>query len=185
MQKSDIDTIVSNLLGFLPIDNPGTPILDDELREIETRVSGVLPETFKLFSRYGAGVINSEVIVECIRQVPKSVSESKTVNLGVFLGSEKGEGFNIIEILNTMGSRFPTKTYPFNYTFGNYFIIDVEDSENYGKVYYFVTSEDIDDEEFYEQHQRKITRAEKFTNCYLIANSFEEFLQKLRIDPDQ
>lgn len=89
----------------------------------------------------------------------------------VFHGLDLKQRFSNIEyLIETYSDRFNVKVLPIGHDGGGNFIcLDVNEGQNYGKVYFY------DNEVDNENDDGSLNR----DNLYLISNSFTEFLEKL------
>jgi hypothetical protein len=148
------------------IDNPGRRISERELKHFEARLGATLPEDYASFLlQFNGGEPTPKWFV--IRGSDEGSSVDLFFSLG---GSSDVDLEQEIRIYKGETARIPPQTIPVAQDpFGNLILVSLKGSDR-GSVYFWDHEEEPDPNEDIVEYE----------NVYLLANSFDEFLGRLK-----
>lgn len=145
---------------------------EDELENLEQQLGARLPADYRAFlTKYG-GYAFDHLVTFPYRQ-PFAGGDRGVLN--VFFGNLPGDSYDLLKNLNTYRNRIPSDLRPIASDPGGNIIALAIQGENKGKVYFW----DHEEEEMVEE-----SKTPGYSNVYLVANSFDELLDSLKIEPD-
>ena len=147
--------------------NPGPPVSQEEISLLEKELAIDLPESYTefLLQTNGGEPSPDEFIV------PRWEGEASAVSFFFSISGDKGAGLKS-EILS-FKARIPDSIIPIGTDPGGNLICIGIDDANRGKVYFWDHEDELD-----ENGESKLD----FSNTYLVAGSFDEFLENLTDD---
>ena len=130
----------------------------------ESKYGYLLPEDYKEF----LVVQNGGIPLKKVFLINK---EEQYDSIDVFFGLDMEKPFlNLDYLVETYQDKFPKSIFPIGEDSGcNYICLNVDKSADYGKIYFYDHEVENEDENC----------TLNWSNLYLIANSFTEFLEKL------
>lgn len=163
-------------------------LTDDEIGEIERVVGDKLPGSYRQFlSRYGASGFQRLVQFRPARRLPPHISDWGGDYLSALYGKEP-EGRDMFDLLTRIHfykDRMPDSMIPIGDNgLGNQICLGVS-GEAFGKVFYWDRHNEFDEDEYLEDHEPPVPPEMLYQNVHLVADSFEDFLQRLEIAPDE
>jgi len=176
-------------LGIAPAGSPQfVPMSDLELRTIEQELGARLPQGLRdLLTMFGASRFPDGARVETRDQLPERVSrDGHTASVEDFYGAaESGLARGLAWGIKAFAGRMPATVIPMaRSAMGDQILIGIAGSEA-GKVFYwFLGNEPPDEEEYLEDHGEPMPPAEWFRNLTLIAESFEDFVDRISVVRD-
>jgi hypothetical protein len=183
-----IEKRISELGGMRPFNTKKVyhPLTHNEIKSIEKRVKGELPSDFKAFMfKYGASYFNNWLMIHPKRKLPHGISRDNISRVIGFVGSSKDGNASIVYNLDLFDRNLPDKFLPISNEDGNLICIDLNDNKkDYGKIYFWDYENRWDEEEYEEEHGKKMTKAAKFENLYLLADSFSNLFDHLEINQE-
>ena len=187
----NIDEIIEKLGGIVPLyPKKQTYPSEDYWEKVEKLVEGQIPSTYKLFAtKYGVSTPNNLLKIvpfseEAEYQHPEDIDIPNYIfeetSLSVFFG--KGTDYDIVKTLKVFKNRMPAKFLPIaDDGMGNLIVLSL-DSKNFGKVYFWDSNIEWDEEDYLEETGKIMPEEAKFQNLWLIGLSFENVWERLSID---
>lgn len=171
-------------LGICPVGALLTPLGEQEVAGVEAVAGGRLPDDYRDFARtYGAATFGQ--LVEFRLGHPESLlAESsapryETAPFSHFYGGSAGP-HDIGKKLQIYKHRMPEGLIPIGDDgAGNQICLGVLGLEH-GKVYYWDHHNEWDEDDYEEEHGTPMPPEGKLRNMYLVADSFEEFIGRLK-----
>lgn len=160
------------------------PLTAPEIGLLEAEIGAAIPEDYREFLlKYGAASFGTLTRFGSIAMLPKEYSETrKRGPFDYFYGAHRPpnpETISLIWNLEILKDRMPVGFLPIGDDgVGNQVCISCKGPTK-GKVFLWDHHNEWDEEEYEEEHGRPMPEKEKFSNLYLIANSFEDFLTRL------
>lgn len=172
--------------GIRPaVDSDFKPLTDEEISTVEHLIGKPLPATYRTFLET-LGACGFEEYIEFVpsEQLP-DVFETGTGNVSVLYGSNRSSGYGLDERIQYFASRIPSGLVPIGDNgMGDQICILLLESD-FGAVYYWdMESEPLTDEEYIEDFGVSMPDSEKWSNVYRIADSFDDFVARLRVSND-
>jgi hypothetical protein len=177
---------LGGILTFAP------PMTEEELAAIESSLGERLPEDFRDFVRsYGDAMFGAETWFRPVQSLSISPSPFKDMPSRVleggafsyFYGSSAGKQ-SLAESIALYRGRMPDTIIPIgDEGGGNQICLGIKGSER-GKVYYWDHENTWSERRYREYFRRPMPPEVKFQNLYLVAESFEDFIQRLEVYPD-
>lgn len=198
----DFSLLFSRLGGVRPIGGIDAflPLNSDDIVNIESCISGQLPEAYESYLRaYGAVAFVTNVVITPVNPLPSTISPSGTDTIQAFYGKESPNRtmFSLLARIEHYRDRMPSTMIPIGDNgLGNLYCIGIAGPE-YGKVFYWDRHGEFDLDEFVAEQGIDLSDFEDgdticdvppdvwFRNVYLIAESFQIFLLGLKIDPSE
>ena len=190
MTIEEVEKKFDELGGIKPV--RGTefyPCSDDEIQSLETEKGERLSEPYRtLLAKYGNWSFNdiasfpySDVTVMEIKTgSPYELSEDAT--LSYMYGGNEDYLYSLERSLETYTERMPETLIPVGDDGGgNKICLGVKGQEK-GMVFFWDHENEWDEEDYLEEEGEPMPEEFKFQNVYLIANSFEEFLNQIKIE---
>lgn len=144
----------------------GAPATEEQIYSFESFIKAKLPEEYiKFLKKYNGGRLEKEDTYPMIEEIDIGYQEE---GIEYFFGLNVAKGNDLKEQVLIFKGRIPHNFIPIgDAPCGNLVCLAVL-GENYGKVYYWDHNEEAEDGE-----------EPSNDNVYLIANSFEEFINSL------
>jgi hypothetical protein len=164
------------------------PLADGEIADIERAIGHQLPALYRQFlSRYGASGFQRLVLFRSARRLPPHISDWGGDYLSALYGKEP-EGRDMFDLLTRIRfykGRMPDSMIPIGDNgLGNQICLGVS-GEAFGKVFYWDRHNEFDEDDYLEDHEPPVPPEMLQQNVHLVAHSFEDFLQRLEIAPDE
>jgi hypothetical protein len=167
------------------------PMTDDEIAAIEEQLGVRLPEAYRKFlATYGASAFrgaspdNPYIVFRSLTPLPSHITKTEKALFDAFYGRERHEHdtYSLRERTRVFSGRMPESIIPIGDDGGAGLIcLGVKGAEA-GKVYYWdQQNEPLDEEDYLEDYGEPRPPEAMFQNVHLIAESFEDFLQRLEV----
>ena len=161
------------------------PFGETEITDIEHQWQFQLPTEYRRFlSQNGAVAFNEYVDFTPIRRLPISVSSTGIGHFGMFFGkgSSDDDVYSLLWNIHRYSGRMPPTLIPIGGVGNGSLICLCVVGPEKGKIYYWDhTNEPLDEETYLEDFGEAMSPEAKFQNVHLIADSFEDFLERLSI----
>jgi hypothetical protein len=170
--KKEIEGRFGLLGGIQPIGDAIVPMDDDELTSIEAALGVTLPADYREFMQtYGMSTFGELVQFRPI--------EGEAGPLSHFFGSQSAGSNSLVHNIEMYKGRMPTTMIPIaDDGAGSLICLGVRGRER-GKVYYWDHDREWDEEDYLEEFGQAMPPEAQFENVHLIAESFEDFIQRL------
>lgn len=163
-------------------------LTEDEIANIEREVGHGLPSLYREFlNKYGASRFRTLMLFKPARRLPPTISKAGWDYISSLYGKEpKGRTMcDLLVRLRYYRGRMPDSIIPVGDNgLGNQICIGVS-GEASGKIFYWDRNNEFDEDEYLEDHEPPVPRDLLWQNVHPIADSFEDFLQRLEIDPEE
>lgn len=181
-----LDKLLQRVGGLRPIVGDGfLPLSASELADVEELIGTTLPDTYRAFLLcYGASAFRRLVQFRSIVPLPPHISRNGTDYIDALYGMEP-ETYNLKKSIRIFKGRMPGSVIPIGSNGGGNQICLGVSGEERGKVFYWDRHNEFDEEEYLEDHEPPVPPELLHQNVHLVADSFEDFLQRLEIDPDE
>jgi hypothetical protein len=182
--------LISNRLGGVcPAGSDEFEPMDEaEIQSIERRIHADLPEayrslllTFGAFTFHGRSENNPQIRFRSITPLPYYITPSEFADIDGFYGRTADTGpSGLLEEIEYFEDRIPDTMIPIADDGGaGQICLGVKESDR-GKMFYWdMRGEPLDEETFFEDYGKPMPPEAKRANVYLMAHSFEEFLDQL------
>jgi hypothetical protein len=166
--------------GIVPIGDVFNRVDEEELSSLEAFLGAALPGDYRLFlSEYGASGFGEYVEFQPVHRLPPEISTSGRGPFGCFYGANSERHQNLMKKIKTFRGRMPDTLIPIaGDGGGNQICLGISGSEK-DKVYYWDHNNEWDEADYLEDHGKPMPPEMKFQNAYLIARSFEDFIQRI------
>jgi hypothetical protein len=164
------------------------PLTDAEIAHIEREIGNGLPPFYRKFlGQYGASGFRQLVQFKPIRRLPPTISSWGGDYLFAVYGKEpKGHTmWDLLARIRFYKGRMPDSMIPIGDNGGGNQICLGVSGEESGKVFYWDRHNEFDEEEYLEDNEPPVPPELLYQNVHLVADSFEDFLQRLEVDPDE
>lgn len=179
------ETVIGRLGGVTPVREDWEPLSEAELAAIEREIGATLPDDYREFvSRYGFATFGELVQFPALQPLPGSVSESGFAPFSHFYGPASAGPNGLAKVIKRLRGRMPDSVIPIAADGGGSQIVLAVTGGVRGEVYYWDVSHEWDRDEYEEEHGRAMPEEAKFSNMYLVANSFTDFLGRLVVTPE-
>jgi hypothetical protein len=170
--KKKSENMFNLLGGITPIGKAFVPVVEEELHAIETALGVRLPGEYREFvQRYGVSAFGELVQFKSIEGAVEPLSH--------FFGSKSAGSNSLMWNIGKYQGRMPDTIIPIaDDGGGNQICLGIKGNER-GKVYYWDHDNEWDEEDYLEDHGKPMPPAVKFQNVHLVAESFEDFIQRL------
>ena len=166
-----------------------SPLEEDEILKIEKIVGANLPEPYRsLLAKFGSWSFEEFISFPysnvTMMQVMKgqSFDLNKRNFLAYMYGSKEDDTYSLERAIKTYKERMPETIIPIGDDGGgNKVCLGLNGAEK-GKVFYWDHDSEWDEDDYLEEEGEPMPPEVKFQNVYLVANSFEEFLNQLRVE---
>jgi len=188
----DIEAIFSNIGGVRPVVGDSlVPMTEAEIAAFEDQIEARLPGDYRQFqATYGAvafnGVSPDNSLVEFRPVVPLPPTVGSTRGTGIVFrlyGGNRGENepYSLPKNFQFYSGRIPETLVPIGDDgLGGQICLGIK-GDQACKVYYWDNeNEPLDEEDYLADYGRPREPEVIFQNVYLVANSFEEFLECLQ-----
>ena len=147
---------------------------DEQFQKVEEQIGSTLPADYASFLvEYGGTTFDEDQGYVAFPILEECPAGEKGL-FDVFFGIIPGDCYDIVEKYLTFKGRMPFNLLPIAYTGGDVLCLAIY-GEDEGKVYFwFHEEEDVVDEGIEPSRD----------NLYLVAHSFEEFINSLELDED-
>lgn len=188
----DLKTTFAKLGGIKPVvGKTFSPMTASELANIEKRLGVLLPEGYRNFlTAYGASSFNGAspenpwIVYRSLTPLPPHISKTGKGLFDAFYGGKKKgrDAYSLSARIKFYSGRMPDSIIPIGDDGGAGQICLGISGKEAGKVYYWdQQNEPLDEEDYLEDYGEPRPPAAMFQNVHLIANSFEDFLQRLEV----
>ncbi len=169
---------------LIPLGSRFVPMSEGELRAIEHEVGATLPSAYRAFAqRYGASMTNGLTMFSSIVHLPEYITKDGWALFGSFFGasSEEYDGANSLAWnVENYRDRIPAWLLPIGDDDGSDVICLAVSGRNRGKVFFWDARQEMG-----EQEKIELGAPDRHKNIYLVADSFDEFLHRLRVTPER
>ncbi len=190
----NIENVAQRLGGICPAGLGGfTPLSDAEMEELERQIGARLPIQYRLIvGRFGAFTFNgrseqnSYVYFRSLESLPEYISSQRHLAyFDFFYGVTRERGpSGLQQQINLFADRVPTTMIPIASDGGAGQICLGIKGDDVGKVFYWdMANEPLDEETYQEDFGEPMPPEAKRQNVYLIAESFDEFLDQMITGP--
>ncbi len=178
-----LDSMIERVGGVYPIGGSEfEPLSADEMAELEKKLKTTFPPNYRqLLGTYGAIGFNGTseddpyVYFESTEPLPEYITSEPQALIRAFYGRD------IHDYLQMFRGRMPDTLIPIAHDGGAGQLCLGIAADDLGKVYYWdMSDEPLDDEEFEEDYGYPKPPEEDRKNLYLVANTFDDFLNTLR-----
>ena len=186
---------IESLGGLSPISTKKFVLAgDNDIAETEAVCGAKLPQDYAEFLRqYGESSFNEMVGFDPVSEKAVYVHSKETElpnptfkgsQVAVFFGKNKDVRPSLIGKIKMYANRMPDKVIPIaDDGLGNKITISLAEKD-YGKVYWWDHENEWDEEDYLDEVGEPMPEEAKYQNMYLIADSFTEFLEKLKVVPE-
>jgi hypothetical protein len=189
-----VDEIFAKLGGIRPAGSGAfQPLSGNALAAIENLIDAKLPELYKsILSQYGAFAFNGRsendpyVFFRSLSTLPSYITGSGVAIFDFFYGAELEPGpLGLVKQIAFFKGRIPQEMIPIGGDGGaGQICLGIKGAEA-GKVYYWdQRNEPLDEEDYLEEYGEPRPPEAMFQNVHQIADSFEDFLQRLELRVD-
>jgi hypothetical protein len=188
----DMKKRFAQLGGIRPVvGNKLAPMTDVEVARLEEQLNVEFPKSYRSFlATYGASAFNGAspdnpfIRFRSLKPLPPNVSNNDKGLFSIFYGADVNEGYGLSTRIRFYSGRMPESIVPIGDCWGNQICLGISGNEA-GKVYYWdQENEPQSEQEYMADFGKSIPPEAKFQNVYLIAESFEDFLQRLELSED-
>ncbi len=178
--NQEIESKFRSLGGIVPIGDVVIRVDEEELSSLETSLGAPLPRDYRLFlSEYGASIFGECVEFQPVHRLPMTISSTGRGPFGCFYGAKSERHQSLSKKIGTFQGRMPDNLIPIGHDGGgNQICLGISGNEQ-DKVYYWDHNHEWDEEDYLEDYGKPMPPEVKFQNVYLIAESFEDFIQRL------
>ena len=178
--NQEIESKFRSLGGIVPAGDVFIRVDEEELSSLETSLGAPLPRDYRLFlSEYGASMFGEYVMFQPVHRFPMTISSGGKGPFSHFYGAKSERHQRLIKKIATFQGRMPDTVIPIGDDGGgNQICLGITGNEK-DKVYYWDHNNEWDEEDYLEDHGAPMPPEVKFQNVYLIAESFEDFIQRL------
>jgi hypothetical protein len=188
----DIQAMTGQLGGIRPVVGDSfTPMNEEEIAAIEKQIDSRLPEAYRTFlATYGASTFNGAspdnpyIVFRSLNPLPRHISETGKGLFDAFYGGKQHDSdpYSLEVRICYFAGRMPESIIPIGDDGGaGQICLGIRGGET-GKVYYWdQANEPLDEEEYLEDYGQPRPHEAMFQNVHQIAQSFEDFLQRLEI----
>jgi hypothetical protein len=159
------------------------PMPAAEVAGIEHTLGVILPDDYRRFLlTYGACAFDAIVKVKAAGPLPPSVSTDGRVTFSYFFGGAGTALHQHLELgraIAVFRDRMPRSLIPIGYDSGNLICLGISGRER-GRVYYWDHHNEWDGEEYVQRHGHEMPEAAKFSNVYLVADSFIDLIGRMQ-----
>lgn len=189
----NFELISHRLGGVCPAGSDEFEPMDEvEIQSIERRIGADLPEIYRslllrlgAFTFHGRSENSPQICFRSITSLPEYIMQSGVADIDGFYGRTAETGpVGLLEQFDYFEGRIPETMIPIADDGGAGEICLGVKGEDRGKVFYWdMRGEPLDEETYREDYGEPMPPEAKRTNVYLVANSFEEFLDQLVLSP--
>jgi hypothetical protein len=188
----DMQALFARLGGIRGIDNDEiNPMTEAEIVDFEKYVEVRLPETYRSFlSNYGAITFNGAdadnpyIVFRSLGSLPPHISKTGNGLFEAFYGGERDphDAHSLRVRAHFFANRMPNSIIPIGNDGGaGQICLGIKGNQK-GKVYYWdQANEPLDEEDYLEDYGEPRPPEAMFQNVYQIAESFDDFLQRLEL----
>ena len=172
--------------GVRPVVGPDfQPMMEAEVAGVESLIGQSLPTTYRVFLKaIGACGFKEYIEFTPSKQLP-DVFDTGTGYVSVLYGSNCTKGYGLDERIRYFENRVPNGLIPIGDNgMGDQICLSVRASEKGAVFYWDLEAEPISEEEYEEDYGVSMPESEKWINVYRIADSFEDFIARLRVSND-
>ncbi len=178
MQKN-IEEKFQLLGGIVPIGESFLPVTEEELGSLEMTLQNRLPHDYRGFlATYGASMFAEYIDFQPVQNLPKSISDTGKGHISSFYGGAQDPYQPLEKAIATYRDRMPDSVIPIADDCGNKICLGIKGKEQ-GKIYYWDHGNEWDEQDYVEEHGAPMPPELKFQNLFLIADSFQDFVQRL------
>ena len=162
------------------------PMPEEEIGRLERQLNIRLPEAYRRFlATYGSSAFGRDVVFRPARDLPKQLARRGRGLFGFFYGGEHDDLYSLARTVRVFSGRMPESIIPIGGDGGgNQICLGINGTER-GKVYYWDHENEWDEEDYLEDYGEPMPPEVKFQNLHLVAESFEDFLNRLEVaDPN-
>lgn len=182
----DLQSVFARLGGITPV--VGTqfiPLAEHSLAAIETSLGVRFPESYRtLLAAYGASGFEEYTDYQPVRPFPPGCSCSGVGHFGFFYGSEDPahEEYGLLTRIQYFSGRIPDNLTPIaDNGIGDQICLCIR-GEGAGAIYLWdQQNEPLDENDYLEEYGKPRPPEVIFQNVHLIADSFDDFLNRLEV----
>jgi hypothetical protein len=175
--KTEIEGKIGLLGGIVPVDAAFDPVRERELRAIEAALGVSLPHDYREFLQT-YGCCSFGALVQFCSM------EGDGGPLSLFFGSKSAGCYGLMRNIKMLQDRMPETIIPIGDDGGgNKVCLGIKGDER-GKVYYWDHNNEWDEDDYLEEYGMPMPPEAKFQNVCLVAESFEDFIQRLEKTPE-
>lgn len=185
-EAMNFESIFVKLGGVIPaVGESCVPMTESEIADFERKHELVLPGLYREFlQRYGMSAFDNYIDINSVTPLPPEVFPSGKGHFGLFFGgwTSEDEEYSLEWNSNCYCGRVPHSLLPIGGDgMGSLICLGTSGNE-LGKVYYWDhENEPLDDDTYEEDFGQTIPTEVKFQNVYRIADSFDDFLERLEV----
>jgi hypothetical protein len=172
-------------LGGVTASNGGPlrPMPADEIGLLEQRLGGSLPKSYRQFlEAFGGASFRETILFEPKGRLPDSVSPENRAMISVFYGGSADAPRDLVAALARYRDRMPEGFLPIASDGGGNQIAMAVGGEHDGAIYYWDHNREWDEEDYVED-DLPVPPDLKWQNVTLIADTFDQFLERLAVAP--
>ncbi len=175
---------IDSIGGVAPLGTPKfQPLSEEETSALERHLGSRLPTGYREYlARFGASMPNEVVVFRASASRPNDLPHE----LGYFYGGAAGRD-DLARIISIYKGRIPNTVIPIaDDGGGNQICLGIDGNER-GKVYYWVHDyigdhdDPCDVEGYLKRHGEAMPPEVRLANLQLVADSFEEFIDRLQV----
>lgn len=180
--ESQIDNRFQSLGGLVPVGQAFVPLSPSEVTSLEEKLGIALPVDYRSFLlSYGAAMFGEEVEMEPISKLPEHISSDGKAPFSCFYGARCERHQSLEKKIDVFRYRMPTTMIPIAHDGGgNQICLGISGKER-DRVYYWDREMEPDESEYLEDTGKPMPVEEKMRNVHVIADSFRDFVQRLKI----
>lgn len=169
--------------GIVPaVGEEFVPMSEDEISALESTLPGQFPASYGAFLKtYGAASFGEYIDFEPIEPLPATISSTGKGHISHFYGAKSSrykDNMSLERNFRVYRGRMPESLIPIgNDGVGNQICLGVDGDER-GKVYFWDHHDEWDEDDYLDSGE-PVPPDLKFSNVYQIADSFDDFLQRL------
>ena len=186
----DLQALISRLGGIRPVATDHFhPMPESEILALEKELQVRFPKAYRDFiAQYGASAFNGAspdnpyVEFRTLTPLPENYDSGKVIFAALYgAETDSQDGYSLRARTQFYAGRMPDAMIPIGDSWGSQICLGIKGDE-FGKVYFWDEQNEPLDEASYLQDYGTPRPAEAvFQNVYLVANSFDDFLQKLEL----
>lgn len=190
MTIEEADNRLSELGKLYPVRGENFyPLTESEIQNLEKTIGERLTEPYRsLLAKYGNWSFSEFVSYPCSNLTMMEIIRGKPINLSennwlsYMYGGAEDDTYSLQRAIKTYKERMPETLIPIGDDGGGNKICLGVSGEEKGKVFYWDHNNEWDEEDYFEEEGEPMPPEMKFQNVYLVANSFEEFINQLKIE---
>ena len=170
---------------------PLVPFSELQVAQLETRCGQSLPSSYRHFMKthggcyFGSSAGDWDVVFPWLTPIPEHISDKPWTHLEAFFGPAGATptSNDINWQLDVLSGSLPPSFLPIADCSGNKICLGISGDDRERIFYWDRETEPLAEEDFLHDWGRPMTEADRRCNVFLVAESFVEWLESLRLEP--